>query len=1331
MAISFVGAAWALSSSVTVPTHQAGDLIIIFAARPAGSVGLVAGWTLIYEWDGGAYGDVVIAYKFATAPGTTSGTWNYATRIGAAVYRGVNGATPVGVLKSSENFSSPTGYFPSLNGMQPQDSWVVAASFAETTHPTVSGLTARTTSNQGRLYDSNGVRTSWNGTVYNLGATRDVVSVVFEIRGGEQKSTAGAVSLAIDTPGTDVKSAAAASLLSPAWIDSGMNGSFETDLAGWQSSFFGDVYAVMTRDTTKYRSGVASLRAEARQDMDGDTVYDRARVFHYRVFAYRGARYRATGWVWFDTSVTSWYFGSFLDGSMPMTYGSTTGEWVQVQTEGVALSDQFLFEVVADGINPVFWVDDVTVEWYSDALGVWLDVDGEVVKAQGEIKNVTSDVTLETLLVSGFTGATLFTNSGLTLDLGAAGVMEKAANIAGATSLGVSPAGVPSKHVNRAGAVALGMSVSGLVSRGEDNLGGLLTRLVAYTPNGASLGPLPGAQSWTVTIPYGADGGAFDCEYPVAAPRSDVIAAPVEVALELHDGTRFVEPWDCRWLILNRDSDEADPAAVTKATGVSMGFHLSKTYVADGPTDGSTPGERRFTSATAGRIMATFSAEAKARGALAGVDVSTFSATTDSAGRPWSLIMSLGFEVGVPMSSVVEALVQQGMMEVRWDKRKLLLFDAETSSIDRTVQAKPVILTQGRDVKSAPVSAVMGDVATVALVRGDEGLNVEVTNGSATSPWGRWETTLDQGGVTDADALETAGAATLSRVAVGREQHTHALSFVGVQAFPLLGYTPGDWLWSAPGMSSANKERYRLQQITLSYGNDGVTSGSVILNDRLVEQDVKTKKRLDGVQGGASNAGPRPRPAEGDSTTPAAPSGLVASTSVYLDEKVQRAQVTLTWNDPTVNTDGTPLTDLNMVQVWAKPSRAGMTWRLLTAVPAGQKTVAYSPLEAGVQYQFRVNAIDFTGHASADSNTVTLNTAADTSGPPQPAAPTTDARNGVVEITFSGQTNTGAEMPIDFSHVEVYAHTSSSFATTGTTYRRGTIAAGKSSLTLTNWPYNTNVYARLVAVDVVGNKSAVSPVSAAVYNGKVDSGDIANDAVGPGQVDVPALDSAGNLDVNQLNGKTITGVTINGGIFRSTNSNQRVEMGDTGPNDSVDEIRMFNGGRVSSIRNPSDRTGWTRLSTSSSAGQQIFDFGKIDDSGSNAVIHVPGRAYLKFLASSAQVQVRNSSDSGYQPIVASAFTVASERQFKNDITPSGVDATAAVKATRAKRWKWNWNADTDAAPRNEMGLIADELPDEVRHGDGYSVSAVVALLWDALRDAHERIDALEKRPRVP
>lgn len=993
--------------------------------------------------------------------------------------------------------------------------------------------------------------------------------------------------------------------------------------------------------------------------------------------------------------------------------------WTSVSVELVAIDERQTASTESIGTLTIAGANEKTVD-RSGAAGLSMSATGSVVRSEGPIKPTTGATSLGPLAVSGGVVSDRSTSStvGLTLGLTTGGTV-KAGKTAGSSPLPLPVAGAVKKTVTRAGALALSLLIGGDVRRVEDNLTGLLTRLVAYKPNGESLGPLPGSQSWDVTIPYGADHGAISLNYPRIGPRSDLLKQPVELALEVHDGQKFVEPMDCRWLTLNASYDELDPNTVFDISGVSMGVRLDKTVVFDGPTDGGTVGERRFTSATVGRIMTTLIGEAVARGALQGVDVSSFSLTTDSAGNPWSLVYSIGFTVGLPLSKVVEALIQQGMMEMRWQGRKLLLFDVETSSVDRSLplMGPPVTLRVGRDLKSAEVRSTIAETASVAIVRGDGGVSVEVGDPALVSPWGRWETVLDQGGVDTLDALEESGSQVLSMVGVGRSEHTHALNFIGAQFLPFRSYRPGDWVNSIVN-DSASLARYRVRQLTLSYGTDGIVSGSVILNDLLLEADVKIKRRMDGVQGGATNNAPRPKPIDGDKTVPNPPTNLAATTSVYMDGKRPLAQVKLTWTNPTKNTDNSNLDDLQFIQLWAKPSRVGTTWRLLTTAKAGEQVVTYEPLEVAQTYSFRATAIDFTGHVSEDSNTVTIAMASDTTAPPTPAAPTTQSRNGIVEISFNGQDAVGQSMPIDFSHVEVYAGGTAAFVPSTATLQ-GTIDNGKSVLTLAKWPYSQMIYAKLIAVDVSGNKSAISAASGGTVNSPVGSGDLGSNSVGSDALNVPAIDSSGNLRVNQLDGKTINGVTINGGSFATTaGTTGSIVIGAFGVSDSVDEIQFWNNGTKATLRKASGTYNTLRAS---------FYGGVLDIIPAGISNGSSGRLIL----STGTIESRDYSTGTFQSFTGSAFVVSSKLRVKKDVEKQTFDTDDVLGKNGAHRWKRKIVDDdgkeqkTPEDAPTEIGLIADYLPDELRVGEGYSVTAVVAFLWDALKESNERIARLE------
>lgn len=90
--ITYVGEATG-TTSATLPSHQAGDLIVAFAFRD-GSTTLPtqpSGWTSI-DTATGTSCCARLAYKVATSSGETTGTWTSATTVIFVLYRNVNTA---------------------------------------------------------------------------------------------------------------------------------------------------------------------------------------------------------------------------------------------------------------------------------------------------------------------------------------------------------------------------------------------------------------------------------------------------------------------------------------------------------------------------------------------------------------------------------------------------------------------------------------------------------------------------------------------------------------------------------------------------------------------------------------------------------------------------------------------------------------------------------------------------------------------------------------------------------------------------------------------------------------------------------------------------------------------------------------------------------------------------------------------------------------------------------------------------------------------------------------------------------------------------------------
>jgi hypothetical protein len=90
--VTVVNSAIAAATTITIPTHQAGDLLVMYAWRNGSTTHATrpTGWTLIRQ-DAANTNAGQLAYRFATGSGTTSGTWTNATHLVVYVLRGASG----------------------------------------------------------------------------------------------------------------------------------------------------------------------------------------------------------------------------------------------------------------------------------------------------------------------------------------------------------------------------------------------------------------------------------------------------------------------------------------------------------------------------------------------------------------------------------------------------------------------------------------------------------------------------------------------------------------------------------------------------------------------------------------------------------------------------------------------------------------------------------------------------------------------------------------------------------------------------------------------------------------------------------------------------------------------------------------------------------------------------------------------------------------------------------------------------------------------------------------------------------------------------------------
>lgn len=543
----------------------------------------------------------------------------------------------------------------------------------------------------------------------------------------------------------------------------------------------------------------------------------------------------------------------------------------------------------------------------------------------------------------------------------------------------------------------------------------LKSRLVAYQANGSKLGLLPEPTSYTVSFTHDAV-GALTVSYSRKALRGEILdrrlETGLEIAVEVSDGGRWIEPYNGRFVIASRSRNALDVSDTVSLTGVSYGWLLKKALNLDTSrleTKGDEKGTRKFANANAGTIMRTFMDENWNRGGVK-VDCSRFTSGADSAGKQWGYMLpSIYYDLGISIQDVLDSLVNNGLCDWRTDVRQLLLWNADSVAVCRDL-SKSCVVTLAQDVSEAPDDESIDGLASSILVRGDN-INFRQDNPNAPKPWGGWELYSSQQGVNKKETAEHLIKPTLANAARVRGQYTRSVNVVEASCLPLIDYTIGDWI-TAPTV--ANREKVRVQQVTLQLDSTGFKA-SLILNDKNYDSSVRLTKRMNGITGGAhlgGASGAIPAP-EKDHRVPKAPQNLSANSDAYINVNgYARGMVTARWDDVTLATDGTAM-DITSYAVEYRVNKTGYEWH--SAGTTTEHTLSWSNLDCGVQILIRVRAVpSYSDQMGEWSSVFALTVAKDTTPPPVPSKPILSSELGVVSVAWDGKTADGGSMPIDW-----------------------------------------------------------------------------------------------------------------------------------------------------------------------------------------------------------------------------------------------------------------------------------------------------------------------------
>lgn len=615
----------------------------------------------------------------------------------------------------------------------------------------------------------------------------------------------------------------------------------------------------------------------------------------------------------------------------------------------------------------------------------------------------------------------------------------------------------------------------------------LRVRFKAYDSAGAFLGFLR-PSSWSASVQHD-DAGTLSMTYPRVALNGGILQRGLEQGLEIgmevaaHDGT-WVEPYNCRFLLVSRSrdaKDATDTVTLNCMTWIWLTKKILNLNMGALLTDTDNKGKRPFYSANPGMIVHTLLDENRERGGAATVMPAGFNSSQDTNGDTWASKMTLYYDPGVDLYTVIDNLSANGLCDWRTDGRMLKLWNADSTALCRDLSGR-VRIQLATGLLESPEEETIEGLAGNILIKGDN-LVFTQENPAAPTPWGKWELYSSQGGVSNKDTARLMMQTQLASAARVRGQYTRQILTDDIDYLPFVDYRPGDWV-TAPTVTHG--EKVRVQRVELSNRNDGGVKCALMLNDRLYDAQTRQAKRIQGitggaVAGGASGATPAP---EKDHRVPKAPTGLVVQTDAYLDANgYARGLATAHWAAVTQATNSTSI-EITSYRVEWRPNMAGETWR--SAGVTTDTTLSWGNLDCGTTILVRVRAVPtYSDRLGAWSDPVPADVARDATPPSVPSVPVLASETGIVTIHWDGKTASGALMETDFDHVEVGRGTGAN--------NISMIAATQSGagdyLDTTLADGDTRYYA-LRAVDHAGNRSQWSTPAQITCHGAISSEDL-------------------------------------------------------------------------------------------------------------------------------------------------------------------------------------------------------------------------------------------------
>jgi len=552
-------------------------------------------------------------------------------------------------------------------------------------------------------------------------------------------------------------------------------------------------------------------------------------------------------------------------------------------------------------------------------------------------------------------------------------------------------------------------------------------RLVAYDRLGARRGILPVPLEFTPVHTLN-ELPTISLHYPRWAVGSSYLDNDPEIAFEYcNDGITWVEPRNSRFRLQKVDLDWLDTTATTRYDFIGIGEALRGVPVFDAyglPLNDE--GKVQFPLTNAGQVLNIIWVNARdQRGMLQGY-TNNFSQTHDSNGTAYGHQFTTSYDKKTAMSTILDTLVAQGLVDYWWQGRQMNLVKAEApaSFTDHINDGVRFVGSGGSTgVDSAPEQVTHGGLATHVIVHGEDGLRwVFPTNISL--PEGRREVVLEYAGVDDQATAQLLAGPHIVRAQNALKNTTRQFHLkADTTILPYKDFKVGDWV---PVQRAGGMERMRIQSISITVNEHGA-QGYVTLGDKTDELLAKMYKRIQALSGGVKNegAGTPPTPS---SRRPRAATGLVVGNEPYIDiDGNVKSIVTASWAHDGKDVNG-DMVDIQ--EYWFFYRIPGQTnWTLITKTAAN--SLSWGPLPtyrngAPATYEFTVEAHSTKGAYSAIASPVTDTMIPDSVPPPIPTNPMPSVWMRTVSLYWDGlgQPN-GIGMPKDFDRLKIWESNSS------------------------------------------------------------------------------------------------------------------------------------------------------------------------------------------------------------------------------------------------------------------------------------------------------------------